>query len=151
MKWPLFLYFKVTKISKATLLRIFYLLVGTNSDRCPIPLYQLFHQENNNRLLRKGSSEQKSIVGSLEEGHPSRKLLSGAWKRVIRTENFCRQLRKGSSDQKTFVGSLEILYPSRNQSSAAQKLCIRVEINRREPRNFVSEQKSIVGSLDTLF
>ena len=119
MKWPLFLYFKVTRISKATLLRIFYLLVGTNSDGCPIPLYQLFHEENNNRQLRKGSSEQKTFVGSLEEGHLSRKLLSGAWKRVIRAEINCRQLRNFVSEQKSIVDSLETLYPSRNQLSEA--------------------------------
>ena len=134
MKWPLFLYFKVTRISKATLLRIFYLLVGTNSDRCPIPLYQLFHQENNNRQLRKESSEQKTFVGSLEEGHPSRKLLSAAQKLLIRAEINRREPRNFVSDQKSIVGSLETLYPSRNQLSGAQKLCIRAEINCREPR-----------------
>ncbi len=133
MKWPLFLYIKVTRISKATLLRIFYLLVGTNSDGCPIPLYQLFHQKNNNRQLGKGSSEQKTIIGSLEKGHPSRNQLSGAWKFCIRAEINRREPRNFVSDQKSIVGSLETLYPTRNRLSAAWKLCIRAEINRRQP------------------
>lgn len=58
-------------------------------------------------------------LGSLEKAHPSRKLLSAAWNRVIRVENFRRELGRGSSEQKTFVGSLEIAHPSRNQSSGA--------------------------------
>jgi hypothetical protein len=58
-------------------------------------------------------------LGSLEKAHPSRKLSSGAWKKVIRAENFCRELGRGSSEQKTFVGSLEKGHPSRKLLSAA--------------------------------